>query len=237
MPTNISPQFQFELSKLEQTAMIELFEVDLTQLTGRDGERGELFRFYAGTNERHQPIVWQGNIYQPFGVSATGFELSGQGPSNRPTLTVLNFNGFVTGLATDFEQCLGAVVRRRKVFAKFLDAVNFEGGNPHADPQQEQVSYFIIEQLTALKQDTATFTLALPTETDNAVINARTILVSCSWVYRSSECGYTGGAVADEKDQPTNDPKKDKCSGCLRGCQLRNNVRNFGGFIGVNKLG
>lgn len=57
------------------------------------------------------------------------------------------------------------------------------------------------------------------------------------WVYRSAECGYTGRAVADEKDQPTTDPKKDKCSGSLRGCQLRNNVANYGGFVGVNKLG
>lgn len=72
---------------------------------------------------------------------------------------------------------------------------------------------------------------------NNAVINARTILTTCSWVYRSSECGYTGRAVADEKDQPTTDMNKDKCSGCLRGCQLRNNVANFGGFVGVNKLG
>ena len=68
----------------------------------------------------------------------------------------------------------------------------------------------MIEQLSSLTSELATFTLALPTETDNAVINKRTILVTCSWVYRSSECGYTGGAVADEKDQPTTDLKKDK---------------------------
>ena len=128
-------------------------------------------------------------------------------------------------------------MRRRQVYAQFLDAANFKDGNRNADPSQERVSYYVIEQLSSLTSELATFTLALPTETDNAVINKRTILVTCSWVYRSSECGYTGGAVADEKDQPTTDLKKDKCSGCLRGCQLRNNVRNYGGFIAVNKLG
>lgn len=237
MTTNITSKFQLELAKLEQTALLDLFEVDMRQLTGKDGNRGELFRFYAGTNELTQPIIWQGNRYTPFGVKAEGFEMSGQGASNRPTLTVVNFDGFVTALSNNFEQCLGAIVRRRQVYAQFLDAANFKEGNRNADPQQERVSYYLIEQLTTLTQDIATFTLALPTETDNALINKRTILVTCPWVYRSTECGYTGNPVADEKDQPTTDPKKDKCSGCLRGCQLRNNTLNYGGFIGVNKLG
>ena len=237
MTANITSTFQLELAKLEQTALLDLFDVDMRQLTGKDGNRGELFRFYAGTNELTQPIIWQGNRYTPFGVKAEGFEMSGQGASNRPTLTVINFDGFVTALSNNFEQCLGAIVRRRQVYAQFLDAANFKAGNRNADPQQERVSYYLIEQLTTLTQDIATFTLALPTETDNAVINKRTILVTCPWVYRSTECGYTGSPVADEKDQPTTDPKKDKCSECLRGCQLRNNPLNYGGFIGVNKLG
>lgn len=237
MTANITPKFQLELAKLEQTALLSLFEFDMTGLTGKNGDRGELFRFYAGTNELMQPIIWQGNTYTPFGIKADGFEMSGQGASNRPTLSVVNFDGFVTALSNNFDQCLGAIIRRRQVYAQFLDAVNFAGGNKNADPQQERVSYYLVEQLATLTKDVATFTLALPTETDNAVINKRTILTTCAWVYRSAECGYTGRPVADEKDQPTTDFKKDKCSGCLRGCQLRNNTLNYGGFIGVNKLG
>lgn len=237
MTINITPKFQLELAKLEQTVLIDLFEVDMRQLMGKNGSRGELFRFYAGTNKPTQPIIWQGNRYMPFGVKAEGFEISGQGASNRPTLTVVNFDGFVTALSNNFKQCLSTIVRRRQVYAQFLDATNFKEGNRNVDPQQERQSYYLIEQLTTLTQDIATFTLGLPTETDNAVINKRTILVTCPWVYRSTECGYTGRPVADEKDQPTTDPKKDKCSECLRGCQLRNNTLNYGGFIGVNKLG
>ncbi len=63
------------------------------------------------------------------------------------------------------------------------------------------------------------------------------ITTTCSWLYRSVECGYTGRAVADEKDQPTTDPQNDKCSGLLTGCKLRNNTRNYGGFVSVDKLG
>ena len=43
----------------------------------------------------------------------------------------------------------------------------------------------------------------------------------CIWQYRSPQCGYTGGPVADEFDKPTNDRNKDKCSHCIRGCKLR----------------
>ena len=49
-----------------------------------------------------------------------------------------------------FEQCLGGVVRRRLVYMHYLDAVNFEGGNKQADPSQEALSYFLIEQLSSL---------------------------------------------------------------------------------------
>ncbi|MFK3558338.1 phage minor tail protein L [Pasteurella multocida] len=234
---NISTEMKLELSKLEQNAMLELFEVDLRSIKDKDGMNGELYRFYAGTNELSKPIVWQGNTYQPFGVSATGFSLSGKGPSNRPQLTLANINGFVTGIANRFEQCLGAIVRRRQVYIQYLDTVNFKDGNKKADPTQEAVSFFIIEQLSVLKRDIAVFVLALPTETDNAFISSRTIGIHCGWLYRSAECGYTGAPVADEKDQQTSDPKKDKCSCLISGCKLRNNTRNYGGFVSVNKIG
>lgn len=237
MPQQIPTQMKLELSKLEQNAMIELFEVDLRNLKDKDGMNGELFRFYAGTNEMMQPIVWQGHTYEAFGVKASGFSLSGQGPSNRPELTLANINGFITGLVQRVDQCLGGIVRRRQVYMQYLDAVNFAEGNRQADPSQEVLSYFVIEQLSTLKRDVAVFTLALPTETDNALISARTITVQCGWLYRSAECGYTGPPVADEKDQPTRDKNKDKCSGLISGCKLRNNLRNYGGFVSVDKLG
>ncbi|MCW9731897.1 phage minor tail protein L [Avibacterium sp. 20-15] len=237
MPQQVPIQMKLELSKLEQNAMIELFEVDLRNLKDKDGMNGELFRFYAGTNEMMQPIIWQGHTYEAFGVKASGFSMSGQGPSNRPELTLANINGFITGLVQRFDQCLGGIVRRRQVYMQYLDAVNFADGNKQADPSQEVLSYFVIEQLSTLKRDVAVFTLALPTETDNALISARTITVQCGWLYRSAECGYTGPPVADEKDQRTRDKNKDKCSGLISGCKLRNNLRNYGGFVSVDKLG
>ncbi|EJZ1263274.1 phage minor tail protein L, partial [Escherichia coli] len=45
-----------------------------------------------------------------------------------------------------------------------------------------------------------------------------------------------GPAVADEFDKPTTDIRKDRCSKCMRGCEMRGMAVNFGGFLSINKL-
>jgi lambda family phage minor tail protein L len=123
---------------------------------------------------------------------------------------------------------------------KYLDAVNFENGNKYADPFCEIISNYVIEQVKQQNSMVVTFELALPCESDGALIPARVIIANtCSWIYRSSECGYTGGAVADEFDKPTNDITADKCSRCLNGCKLRHGqygILPFGGFPTAAKL-
>ncbi|WP_053001618.1 phage minor tail protein L [Shigella sonnei] len=145
--------------------------------------------------------------------------------------------GMVTGMAEDLQSLVGGTVVRRKVYARFLDAVNFVNGNSDADPEQEVISRWRIEQCSELSAVSASFVLSTPTETDGAVFPGRIMLANtCTWTYRGDECGYHGPAVADEYDQPTSDITKDKCSKCLSGCKFRNNVGNFGGFLSINKL-
>ncbi|EAY4106964.1 phage portal protein [Salmonella enterica] len=166
-----------------------------------------------------------------------GFEMNGKGAAARPSLKVSNLYGMVTGMVEDLHSLVGATVIRRIVYARFLDAVNFQNGNQEADPEQESVSRWVIEQCSDLTAVSATFVLATPTETDGCVFPGRIMLANtCTWIYRSDECGYTGPAVADEFDNPTADPAKDACSRCARGCALRNNTGNFGGFLSINKL-
>ena len=232
------------LPELEQGALVELWEIDLRHISSsaNPSAKGELLRFHNGLNQSQANLWWQGNEYQAYPIKADGFEISGQGPSNRPTLTVSNLYGLVTGIVAHFGQGVGAKVTRRLVYAEHLDAKNFPGGvNPSADPNQEVRSYYIIEQLKSLDDQQATFELASPAETDNAKIPLLMITSdTCIWQYRSAQCGYTGGAVADEFDKPTNDLKKDKCSHCIRGCKLRfgdNAILPFGGFPSTTQYG
>lgn len=233
----IPQKMLLDITKIAQDAIVDLYEVDLTKIVGNK----TIFRFHNGLNELRRPITWQGNIYEPYPIKVEGFQKNGQGTSNRPKMTVSNAFGLITGLVKSFDDLLGAVVTRRQVLAEFLDAVNFEGGNNKADPTQEVVSQYLVERLTNLiPSESATFELALPCESDGVMLPARVIIAhTCCWQYRSSECSYTGGAVADERDTPTNDIIKDKCSGTLTGCKLRfgkNGILPFGGFPASAKL-
>lgn len=232
----IPKKMLLDITKIEQGAIIDLYDVDLSKIVGNK----TVFRFHNGLNELRRPITWQGNIYEPYPIKVEGFERSGQGVSNRPTMSVSNAMGFVTGLIQNYDGMLGAIVTRHEVLVKCLDTVNFEDGNKYADPSCERISNYVIEQIKQQNSMMVTFELALPCESDGALIPARVIIANtCGWIYRSSECGYTGGPVADEFDNPTNDITKDKCSRCVTGCKLRNGqhgILPYGGFPTAAKL-
>lgn len=220
-----------EITRADLPAKVDLWELDLTA-TG-----GERYFFCNEPNEKGEPVTWQGRQYEPYPIQAQDFEMSGEGPSPRVTLIVSNLFGQVTGMAEDLQSLVGASVVRRQVYARFLDAVNFENGNPEADPEQEAVSRYSVEQLSDLTASTATFVLSSPAETDGSVFPARIMLAEiCTFDYRGEECGYNGPPVADEFDKPTADPARDKCSHCMKGCALRNNVQRAGFFASINKL-
>lgn len=223
------------LSDLEQDCLIDLWEVDLRRLGG------ELLRFCNVQNELGKAVIWKGQTYQAYPIQAEGFELSGQSKTNRPKLNVSNIFGMVTSLAQSYNQLIGAVVIRRQTYAQFLDAANFQAAqNPKADPTQEIVSKFVVEQLSNLNSETATFTLAAPSEADGAIIPARIMLANiCTWQYRGEGCGYSGAPVADRFDMPTQDTTKDECSKTLQGCKARfgaTAVLPFGGFPSCDKV-
>lgn len=230
---DIPADMRIAVTQIEQSAMLDLYEVDLSRFGGN------VYRFHDGMNGLLKPVIWQGNRYDPYPVQVTGLSMTAQGASARPKMTFANIDGLLTAINNDYDDALGAIVTRRQVMEQYLDAVNFPDGNNQADPSREAVQKFVIEQRENSDPDFVTYVLALPTETDNAQIPARVIQADiCPWRYRGQDCGYDGPPVADEKDQPTNEPTKDQCSHKYRGCKLRHSsVLPFGGFLGSNKLG
>lgn len=215
-------------------AMLDLYEVDL-QAFG-----GDVLRFHSGTNGYFNDVIWQGRAYSAYPIAVEGFEVKSEGTYSRPTMKVANITGLITGINHDFEDALGAVVTRRQVLVKHLDAVNFPNGNANADPTMEAVSRYVIEEMAEETFETVTYNLATPVDCDNAIIPARTILADvCQWVYRGDGCGYSGGPVADEKDNPTSDMSRDKCSKHRSGCRLRfakPSALPYGGYPGSAKV-
>ncbi|VAF77165.1 phage minor tail protein L [Enterobacter hormaechei] len=123
-------------------AFIDLFEADLQPYGG------DLIRFHSGTNGYYGNVIWKGNQYQAYPIAVEGFESKNEGTYARPSMAVANVTGLLTGINHDFDDMLGVVITRRQVPVKYLDAVNFPNGNPDADPTQEAVSRYVVEEMT-----------------------------------------------------------------------------------------
>lgn len=231
---NIPKELIIESVDAGVDAFIDLFELDLEPFGGI------VIRFHSGVNGYYKDIIWQGKTYTAYPISCEGFETKNEGAYARPTMIAANVTGLITGINNDFNDASGATVTRRQVPVKFLDAINFPRGNPDADPSKEAVSRYVVEEMTEETFETVTYSLATPIDHDNAIIPARTILAEvCPWVYRGVGCGYTGGAVADDRDNPTTDMNKDKCSKRRSGCRFRYpkpRSMPFGGFPGSSKV-
>ena len=69
-----------QVHQLEHSAIVELFELDLT-IVG-----GPVYRFHNGTNQVGGSVVWQGLTYLYFPIEVEGYGTQGNGPSARPML-------------------------------------------------------------------------------------------------------------------------------------------------------
>ena len=204
-----------DIQKLEPGAIVEMFDVHV----GVD-----VFRFHSGTNQLGGDLVWQGNEYLRFPIEADGFEWKGSGTLPRPKLRVANVTGLVGALVRENNDLVGCKVIRRRTFARYLDAVNFPGGvNPAADPNAafpDEV-YFIDRKATE-NAVVLEFELAAAMDVHGVLLPRRQVIQNvCTWRYRSPECGYAGGAVADINDAATSDMAADQCGKRLASCKLR----------------
>lgn len=219
-----------ELSAFNAGTWVELYEIDLTKF----GQ--PIFRFHNGVNEKYEPVVWQGNTYQPFPAQVSGFEVSGQGFA-RPKVVVANHTGIITAALKSYNQLLGCKFTRKRTMMQYLDAVNFVSGNPTADnTQQLPPDVFFIAQKTKEDKYTVEFELASAVDLQGVMIPKRQVISNlCPFKYRGEECGYIGGAVADVNDNPTTNSLLDDCSRTVTGCKYRfgeTGELSFGGFIG-----
>lgn len=226
-----------DVQSLDPGKLISLFVLDATNL----GDA--IYRLHPGTNELKNPVVWQGNTYSPFPMEASGFEMGSQGTLPRPTMRVANITGVLGALVKSLDDLVGAKVTRKRTLVKYLDAVNFSGGtNPTADPNAEFPNeIFFINRKVNENKVFIEFELASAMEVQGIKLPRRQIIQNiCAWEYRSAECTYAGGAVANANDVPTSDINLDACGKKLTSCKLRfgtNNPLPYGGFPGAGLLG
>ena len=243
------------------SAIIELFELEL--ITAIHGSN-EIYRFHAGTNlVDNGDIIWRGNSYLKFPIEADGFEYNGQGTLPRPKIRVSNILGTITAIILTLPDGLeGAKVTRIRTLAKYLDAANFpapgslltedddvlllEDGSSFLlepiNPTEEFSSEFpreiyYIDRKTAENRELVEFEMVSAFDLAGVRAPKRQCISNiCQWVYRSSECSYTGTNYFDANDNVVASASQDVCSKRLGSCRLRfgtNAELPYGSFPGI----
>lgn len=225
-----------DVQSLAPGHLVELFTLDATS------KGGSVLRWHAGVNELNSDVVFNGNSYTRYPVLASGFQKSGSGSLPRPQLRVANATGLVSALVRTMDDLVGCKVIRTQIFSKYLDAVNFPGGvNPLADPNAAlSTEVWNVDRKANENGVFVEFELAAAFDVIGVKLPRRQCIQNvCTWAYRSAECGYAGGAVADKNDQPTTVLANDACGKRLQSCELRfgtNQPLPYGGFPAVGLI-
>jgi len=206
------------LQEIAPGAVIELFELELN--TAQHGT-SDIYRFHAGTSLKNDgEVVWNGNSYLRFPVEADGFEYSGNGQLPRPKIRISNILSTITALLLTLPDGLeGAKFTRIRTLGRYLDAENFpatdtlltedgfsllyeegsgiylESINPTADPTAEfPREIYYVDRKTIENRDVVEFELAAAFDLAGVSAPKRQCIANiCQWVYKSTECGYSGG--------------------------------------------
>ena len=236
------------LQEINPSALIELFELELN--VAQHGV-ADVYRFHAGISlqtggallaedstlllyengdtisQETGGLVWNGNTYSWFPIQAEGFEMNGNGTLPRPTLTMSNLLGTITGLILSLPRGIeGAKVTRIRTLARYLDADNFPGGvSPYSpDPTAEFPRQVFYVDRTALEnRDVVQFELASVFDLSGVRAPKRECVSTyCPWVYRDPEtCQYNGTQYFDVDDNPVATLAEDVCGKRLSSCERR----------------
>ena len=221
------------MDQIHPGTLLELFE--LRQYRPGDSRTGPIYEFSNNTNEKGEGITFNGVLYARTPIEAEGWEFTTDGHFPTPTMRIGNVGQVIGRAAREYNYFLDWIVIRHRVFAKYIDEINFVGGNPLADPLAEfPVDIYFVSRLSSETKQQIEWELCAALDLEGVALPAEMVSTQvCTYIYRSADCGYTGGPVAKVDDTPTTDPALDKCGHKVKSCLLRNltDVRGipFGG--------
>lgn len=241
-----------ELMSLNPSALIQLFEIDVSQIALNNGivlsSDEQIFRFHNHVKLSNTNIIWKNQQYIATPIQAVGFEINGQGTLPVPKLSISVNDGGVTTLALfknklrQFGDLAGAKVTRTRTFARFLDAANFPDGNtPNGFATDEFAEFppdiYYIDRKSNENKNGLEFELASILDIEGIKLPARIVnSYRCTWNYRGEGCLYSGPTVANEFDENVTD-----IVGTIRtnrGAWMANQVYNLGDevYITINNI-
>ncbi len=188
------------LLELQPTAIVELFLLYFNTV-----DQPESCLAFHGGAIYNREITWQGIEYLPIPVETEGFEVNANGQMARPKIRVSNKDYFVTDLLLRYNDLQFSKVVRKRTFVKYLDDVNFDGGNPwgEADSTAEiSNDTFVISQKTQENKNIVEFELTSPLDLENFELNNRLVTSRyCFWQYRGLGCRYYGPPIETEEEK------------------------------------
>tara|TARA_R110002020_G_scaffold169692_3_gene359030 strand:- start:1833 stop:2534 length:702 start_codon:yes stop_codon:yes gene_type:complete len=224
-------EFNADQQGLNGDAIIELITVDVTSAVSGP-TLVEEFNFCNWGQTNGLTVSYAGTNFLPIPYKSEGFAITNEGVPPNPSITIANIGLQVTALVNSYDDLLGAKLIRRRVLARYLD----DGATPDPNAHWPNEVWFI-QQKSIESKLSVTFELSTPFDLDGVTLPKRRALrYACPWVYRGPECGYTGVARADAKDQPTSDLAQDKCGKRVKSCKLRYRGSQdlpYGGFPGL----
>lgn len=186
-----------EACNLNPSAIIDLFQLDIRPCGGT-----VVLYFHSGNMINGTDMVFGGHEYAQWPVETKGLEWNMTSTQPRPTISFSNVLGPFTQMNLQYGGLVNAKLSRIRTFAKFLD------GMPNADP----TCYFPVEtwninRKTQEDREVCTYELANILDIEDVSLPKRLVLADqCRWMYRGDGCGYTGGNMADELDNPLPGP-------------------------------
>lgn len=233
-----------EVQSLHPSAMVSLFQLDLSSVNG-----GVLY-FCMGSEvtaggETLGKVVFNGLEYFAIDIRFEGLETSGVGALPQPVMTLANSDPVISAAILTWGDINGCKLYRYRTFARFLD------GHQDADPNAFfGPDVFSVERKASDTKDAISWELSAAVDQEGRMIPGRpAVRGTCLWRYRiwnpakqdfdyeKAQCPYTGSNYFDEFDQPTT-ADKDRPSRSLKCCELRFGKGQpwpFGGFPGMRR--
>jgi len=200
-----------ELYKLTPSTLIELFELDTTNIDGNRLPSGQqVLRFHNFVSEGYYPIYFGSVKYSPIPVQFKNNEVKGDGSTlPRPRLNIGNADGMVSYYMSQADSLVGARLLRKRTFARFLSGETWglaAGANPFGTPDADAVlsdDIFYVDKVVSENKQVVEFELASILELHKVKIPRRRMFANnCGFEYRNSTgCDYTGAPAADSADK------------------------------------
>lgn len=196
------------LLDIQPTAVLEFFRLYPDTVTKPD-----IFIPIHGGSAFGKNVFWQGIEYMPVPIEAEGFEVNGNGQLSRPKIRIANKDYLISSLLQNNFDFKNAKIIRKRTFLKYLDDVNFDGGNPFGSQDYTaEISNetFLIGQKISENKVYVEFELTSPLDLENFEVTNRQILAKyCYWSYRGHGCNYIGPPIEKENGYNFSDSNED----------------------------